>query len=56
MQKALEALPDAWFEAGGSVEEAVEVMAAAAKRPRRKYANRRPWAHAFYAEGTTAFG
>jgi hypothetical protein len=56
VQKALGALLDAWFKAGGSAEEAVEVMAAAAKGLRRKYADRRPWAHASYAEGVYLIG
>ena len=43
MQKALDALLNAWFKASGSAEEAVEVMAATAKGLRRKYADRRPW-------------
>jgi hypothetical protein len=47
---------DAWFKADGSVEEAVEVMTATAKGLRRKYADRRPWAHAFYAEGSYLIG
>ena len=51
VQKALEALLKAWFEAAGSAEEAVEVMEATARGLRRKYADRRPWAHAVYAEG-----
>ena len=55
MQKALDALPDAWFKAGGTVEEAVEVMAAA-KGLRRKHADRRPWAHAVYGEGGYLIG
>ena len=52
VQKALDALLSAWFKAGGSAEEAVEVMTETAKGLRRKYADRRPWAHAFYAEGS----
>jgi hypothetical protein len=51
VQKALDALLDAWFKDGGSAEEAVEVMEATAKGLRRKYADRRPWAHALYADG-----
>jgi hypothetical protein len=56
VQKALEALLDAWFEAGGSAEEAVEVMAAATRGLRRKYEDRRPWAHAFYMESDYLIG
>ena len=51
MQKDLDALLDAWFKADGCAEEAAEVMTATAKGLRRKYADRRPWAHAVYAEG-----
>ena len=51
MRKALGALLSDWFKAEGSVEEAVEVMTAAAKGLRRKYADRRPWARAVYTEG-----
>jgi hypothetical protein len=43
VQKALDALLDAWFKADGSAEEAVEVMTATVKGLRRKYADRRPW-------------
>jgi hypothetical protein len=46
VQKALDDLLNAWFKAEGSVEEAVEVMTAAVKGLRRKYADHRPWAHA----------
>jgi hypothetical protein len=56
VQKALDALLDAWFEAGGCAEEAVEVMAAAARGLRRKHADRRPWAHAVYADGGYRIG
>jgi hypothetical protein len=56
VQKALDALLNAWFKADGSVEEAVEVMTAAVKGLRRKYADRRPWAHAFYMEGEYLIG
>jgi hypothetical protein len=56
VQKALDALLNAWLKAGGCAEEAVEVMAAAAKGLRRKYADRRPWAHAVYAEGGYRIG
>jgi hypothetical protein len=56
VQKALDALLNAWVKADGSVEEAVEVMTAAVKGLRRKYANRRPWAHAFYMEGDYLIG
>ena len=56
VQKALEALLDARFEAGGCAEEAVEVMEASARGLRRKYADRRPWAHAVYAEGVFLIG
>jgi hypothetical protein len=56
VQKALDALLKAWFKAGGCAEEAVEVMAAAAKGLRRKHADRRPWAHAVYAEGGYRIG
>ena len=56
MQKALEALLDAWFKAGGCAEEAVEFMAAAARGLRRKHADRRPWAHASYMEGGYLIG
>jgi hypothetical protein len=56
VQKALDALLNAWFKADGSAEEAVEVMAATVKGLRRKYADRRPWAHAFYTEGDYLIG
>ena len=56
MQRALDALLNAWFKADGSVEEAVEVMTAAVKGLRRKYADRQPWAHAFYMEGDYSIG
>ena len=56
MRKGLEALLTAWFKADGSVEEAVEVMTAAVKGLRRKYADRQPWAHAFYMEGDYSIG
>jgi hypothetical protein len=56
VQKALDALLNAWFKADGSAEEAVEVMTAAVKGLRRKYADRRPWAHAFYTEGDYSIG
>jgi hypothetical protein len=56
VQKALDALLDAWFKAGGSAEEAVEVMAAAARGLRRKHADRRPWADAVYMEGVYRIG
>jgi hypothetical protein len=56
VQKALDALLDAWFKAGGCAEEAVEVMAAAAQGLRRKHADRRPWAHACYSEGGYLIG
>jgi hypothetical protein len=56
VQKALDALLDAWFKAGGSAEEAVEVMTATAKGLRRKHADRRPWADACYAEGDYRIG
>ena len=56
MQKALDALLNAWFKAGGSAEEAVEVMAATANGLRRKYADRQPWAHASYTEGDYSIG
>jgi hypothetical protein len=55
VQKTLGTLLDAWFKAGGCAEEAVEVMAAA-KGLRRKYADRRPWAHACYAGGGYLIG
>ena len=42
MQKALGALLNAWFKADGSAEEAAEVMTAAVKGLRRKYADRQP--------------
>jgi len=56
VQKALDALLNAWFKADGSVEEAVEVMTAAVKGLRRKYADRHPWAHAFVVEGEYLIG
>jgi hypothetical protein len=56
VRKGLDALPTAWFKADGSVEEAAEVMTAAVKGLRRKYADRRPWAHAFYMEGDYFIG
>jgi hypothetical protein len=56
MQKAMDALLNAWFKADGSVEEAVEVMTAAVKGLRRKYADRQPWAHVFYMEGDYFIG
>jgi hypothetical protein len=56
VRKGLDALLTAWFKANGSVEEAVEVMTAAVKGLRRKYADRRPWAHAFYTEGDYFMG
>jgi hypothetical protein len=56
VQKELDALLDAWVEAGGTVEEAVEVMTATAKGLRRKYADRRPWAYASYMEGDYFIG
>jgi hypothetical protein len=56
VQKALEALLDAWFKAGGSAEEAVEVITATAKGLRRKYADRRPWAQTVYMEGGYRIG
>jgi hypothetical protein len=56
MQKALDALLNAWFKADGSVEEAVEVMTATVNSLRRKYADRQPWAHAFYMEGDYSIG
>jgi hypothetical protein len=56
VQKALDALLNAWFKADGSVEEAVEVMTATAKGLRRQYADRQPWAHAFYMEGEYLIG
>jgi hypothetical protein len=56
VQKALDALLNAWFKAGGSAEEAVEVMTATVKGLRRQYADRRPWAHAFYMEGDYLIG
>ena len=56
MQKALDALLNAWFKAGGTVEEAVEVMTATANGLRRKFADRRPWAHASYMEGDYFIG
>jgi hypothetical protein len=56
VQKALDTLLNAWFKADGSVEEAVEVMAATVKGLRRQYADRRPWAHAFYTEGDYFIG
>jgi hypothetical protein len=56
VQKALDALLKAWFKAEGSVQEAVEVMTTTVKRLRRKYAERKPWAHAFYMEGEYLIG
>ena len=56
MQKDLDALLKAWFKADGCAEEAVEVMTATAKGLRRKYADRRPWAHAVYAEDVFLIG
>jgi len=56
VQQALDALLKAWFKADGCAEEAVEVMTATAKGLRRKYADRRPWAHAVYAEGGYLIG
>ena len=56
VQKALDALLKAWFKADGCAEEAVEVMAAATRGLRRKHADRRPWAHAFYMEGDYFIG
>jgi hypothetical protein len=56
VQKALDALLKAWFKAEGSVEEAVEVLTAAVKGLRRKYADRHPWAHAFVVEGEYLIG
>jgi hypothetical protein len=56
VRKALDALLSAWFKANGSVEEAVEVMAGKVKALRRQYADRRPWAHAFYMEGDYLIG
>ena len=56
MQEALDVLLNAWFKADGSVEEAAEVMTAAVKGLRRKYADRQPWAHAFYMEGDYSIG
>ena len=56
MQKDLDALLKAWFKADGCAEEAVEVMTAAARGLRRKHADRRPWAHAFYAKGSYLIG
>ena len=56
MRKALNALLNACFNAGGTVEEAVEVMAEKVKSLRRKYADRQPWAHAFYMEGDYLIG
>jgi hypothetical protein len=44
-KKELDALLN---KAHGSVEEAVEVMTATVKELRRKYADRQPWANAFY--------
>jgi hypothetical protein len=55
MQKARDTLLNAWFKAVGSVEEAVEVMAAA-KGLRRKHGDRRLWAHAFYIEDGYVIG
>jgi hypothetical protein len=51
VQKALDALLNAWFKADGSVEEAAEVMTAAVKGLRRKYADRKPWVDACYMGG-----
>ncbi len=56
MQRALDALLKAWVKANGSVQEAVEVMTATAKSLRRKYADRQPWAHAFYMEDEYLIG
>jgi hypothetical protein len=56
VQKALDTLLNAWIKADGSVEEAVEVMTAAVKALRRKYADRQPWVRAFYMDGEYLIG
>jgi hypothetical protein len=56
VQQALDALLKAWFKADGCAEEAAEVMTATAKGLRRKHADRRPWAHACYADGVFLIG